>query len=219
MSLPNLHLGEGPNEGAHRLTVSVPMPTQAWGEVARGLSLDLLDTKAAAAWGPEAQLDLVGWEAEACRAHFYLAGSVLPWVAFTQNRMTVPLLTHVPLRLGQPISTWRLDRRPLTPPTYEQTVGQNYPFQVYGTGAARRIEVGTTGASSAALDGLAHLLEPAVRRSFWQCGVVPDSFHITREERCLVLPEPGLPFGAVAEVILVWAQVFWLEVTWVRFSP
>src|SRR5262245_61054772 len=173
MSLPTLVIGPGPEEGAHRLTVDVDQPTARWAEVARQLALDLEDTKRAAAWDVGARLELVGWSSTPREAKFYLAGSVLHWVALVHARLDVTLLGHVPLGLGQPVRGWQLDRRPLQTASYRQAVGADWPFCIEGPTVARRLRLQAPELAHAQVLGLVQLLRAAVRRSCWERGVLP----------------------------------------------
>lgn len=217
MSLPPLDIGPGPEDGAHRLTIGLASPTDRWPEVARHLAQDIQDAERAAAWDPGARLDLVGWSATPTEGRFYLAGSMLLWVALTGGGLVVPLLKHVPIVLGAPPAALRLDRRTLSPATYEQITGRGWPFRVDGPPHARRVTISAPALSEGQLLGLCEMLMPALRRDAWAQGSVPDEARPTLEGEALVLPEP-LRAGALLEVVHVWAQVFWVEVEWVRWT-
>jgi hypothetical protein len=219
MSSPTLSIGPGPEEGAHRLTVSVNEPTALWGEVARQLAIDLEDAKRAAAWDTGARLDLVGWSSTPQEARFYLAGSVLHWLALCHAQLEVPLLAHLPLVLGQPIRAWQLERRPLQTASYRQAIGKDWPFGVEGPTVARRLQLQAPELSSTQLAGLIALLRPAVRRSHWERGVLPREEGAELDGREIVLPPPGLRAGAVLEVVQVWTQLFWVELEWIHWTP
>jgi hypothetical protein len=217
MSLPPLEIAPGPEEGAHRLTVAVATPTDRWPEAARWLAQDLVDAQRAAAWDPGACLELVGWSATPLAARFYLAGSALHWVAFTAQEMPVPLLDHLPLALGQPVQSMRLDRRPLAPPRYEQIVGRDWPFAIDGPTHARRVTIQAPGLGEGELRGLCELLMPALRREAWARDELPGEARPELEGQVIVLPE-ALRAGPVLEVVHVWSQVFWMDVEWVRWT-
>ena len=213
-----LTLGDGPDEGAHRLTIRVDEPTTRWGEVARHLARDLDDAKRAAAWDAGARLDLVGWAGSPREARFYLAGSVVHWVALVHAQIGVPLLSHVTLVLGQPVRAWSLDRRPLLNASYSQSVGGHWPFAIEGPTVARRLRLRAPALTGAELAGLVDLLRPAVRRGSWERGVLPREEGPELDGEEIVLPSPGLRAGAVLEVVHVWAQLFWVELEWIHWT-
>jgi hypothetical protein len=218
MSLPVLSITDGPYDGAHRLTVTVEAPTDRWEAAAGALARDIEDAKRAGAWDPSLLLELVGWAGAGCEAYFYLAGSVLPWVAFAQSQLVVPVLSHLPLVLDRALVAWTLERRKLEPPTYAQTTGCDWPFAIEGPTAAQRVEIGARQLGREALEGLVEQLGPALRRSWWERGMVPDASAAFLDGNVVVLPFPGLRASAVLEVIVVWAQLFWVEVEWVRWT-
>lgn len=219
MSSPALSIGPGPEDGAHRLSVSLNEPTARWDEAARQLAADLEDARRAAAWDPGARLELVGWSSTPQQARFYLAGSVLHWIALSHAQMQVPLLEHMPLVLGQPVRAWRLDRRALQTASYRQSVGKEWPFGTEGPTVARRLRLRAAELSQAQLSGLLELLRPALRRSHWERGVVPREERAELDGQDIVLPSPGLRAGAVLEVVQVWTQVFWVELEWIHWTP
>jgi hypothetical protein len=217
VSLPPLEIGPGPEDGAHRLTVGLSAPTDRWPEAARRLAQDIEDAKRGAAWDPAARLDLVGWSATPTEARFYLAGSALLWVALTGGGLVVPLLRHLPIMLGRTPAALRLDRRPLSPATYEQITGRGWPFRIDGPPHALRVSIAAPELSEGQLLGLCELLMSALRRDAWEQGTLPGEARPALEGEVLVLPEP-LRAGALLEVVHVWAQVFWVEVEWVRWT-
>jgi hypothetical protein len=217
VSLAPLAIGPGPEDGTHRLTVEIASPSDRWPEVARHLAQDLEDMERAAAWSPGTHLDLVGWSATPLECRFYLAGSALFWVALTAGGLSVPLLRHMSIVLGQQPVALRLDRRTLSPATYDQITGRGWPFRIAGPLHAVRVTISAPDLTEGQLRGLVEMLTPALRRAAWEEGSLPDEARPTLEGAVLVLPEP-LRAGALLEVVHVWAQVFWVELQGVSWT-